>query len=557
MTNDQMTVMEPGEFAADLIFEGSQNVSVASEFILPDYLPDIERILRVTARTEGESELVSDGELHFNGEVIFSILYLAEDCQLKSVAFAADYSGELVADGIQESDVVISETDVADACAQLSNPRKLLFRCQVIYTARVYRMHMIEPQINGVRGVEDELTIERDKVEVPAMEVRRERSEELSGSIDIELDASQPPVDQIVLCELDIITISCTAESGMLSYHGEGVLRCLYQTPDGGYAVATQRFPVNAELALALRGKCGCYAKAKTGEITASVEPNSYGEPRIIEVDYTYWLDVPVFYASTVKLTRDIYSTDYECLPVFGSCVLRSPARTYETNFTVNAVKPRGEVTTDVKGSLIMPVMTEAAVKITDVKLDSGKNKLIAEGEAEIFMLALCRLAPKTTAVVEHGSDQAAEPEQAEPETTYCGVTFSYPVKCELDAHGVEEGFGWQCSVGVSNVKGRLDSTNVYADFEVNLNLVTENVGTYEYVTAATLDTAKSAAKPAASLILYYPAEGESLWYIAKKYKSTCRDIALENGITEGDKLPTVLRIPLPEKRKPIFSKVI
>lgn len=558
MTTNQNNIIEPGEFAADLIFEGSQAVQVASDFILPDYLPDIERILRVTARTENENESMGDDMLNFGGEVVFTVMYLSEDRQLRSVAFADDYNGDIQIEGLTDSDVVLSDTEVTNACAQLTNPRKLLLRGRVVYTPRVYRTHRIEPTISGIRGAEDEITLERDKIEVPAMEVRRERSDDLNGSIDLELDASQPPVAQIVLCELDFVTLSCTAESGMLSYRGEGILRCLYETPEGSYAVATHRFPVNAELALGLRGNCGCHAKAKAGEITASVEPNSYGEPRIIEVDYTYQLDIPVFYASTVKLTRDIYSTEYECKPVFGSCVLRSPARSYDTNFTVNAVKPRAEVTTDVKGSLIMPVMTEATATITDMKLDTSKNKLIAEGTAEVFMLALCRPASKTTAVVEHGSDQSAEPDvAAEPEATYCSVTFEYPIKCELDARGVGDGFGWQCSVGVSNVKGRLDSTNVYADFEVNLNVVTENVGEYEYVTAAALDTTKKAAKPAAAMLLYYPDNGESLWDIAKKYSTTKRDLMTENGIVEGADLPRVLTVPAPEKRKPIFSKII
>jgi hypothetical protein len=558
MMNSQQPLIESGEFAADLIFEGSRTEPIASEFILPDYLPDIDRILWVTARTESESETVTDGVLAFGGEVIFTVLYLSEDNQLRSVAFADDYSGEMTIEGLTESDAVISEIEVEDACAQVQNPRKLLLRCRVIYYARVYRTHAIEPEITGIRGVEDELTLERDKIAVPAMEVRREISDELNGSFDMELDASQPPVGQIVLCELEIVTLSCTAESGMLNYHGEGILRCLYETPDGTYALATHHFPVNTELALGLRGNCGCYAKAKTGELTASVEPNSYGEPRVIEVDYTYRLDIPVFYASTVRLTRDIYSTDYECRPVFGNCVLRSPARTYDTNFTVNAVKARSEVNTDIKGSLILPVMTDATAKITDIKLDSARNKLIAEGTAEIFMLALCRPAPKTTAVVEHDPEQAAELEvNGEPENTYCAATFNVPIRCELDSRGLEQGFGWQCSVGVSNVKGRFDSVNAYADFEVNLNIVTENVGSYEYVSSATLDTSKKLAKPAAALLLYYPTEDESLWDIAKKYSTTKRDLMAENAISEDSKLPRVMTIPSPEKRKPIFAKVI
>lgn len=557
MKNAEMNVAEPGEFAADLIYEGGKMVQVASDFILPDYMPDIDRILRVSAKSEGETATASEDTLNFGGEIIFNVLYLSEDNKLKSAAFAADYEDEINIPGLLETDVVLSDTTVEDVCAQLTNPRKLLLRCKVYYGARVYRSHRIEPEISGTRGAEDEITLERDKVEVPAMAVRRENSGALHGSYDMELDASQPAVGQVVLCELDIVTAGCTAESGMLSYRGEGILRCLYETADGTYALASQRFPVNAELALGLRGNCGCAPKAKTGEITASVEANSYGEPRVIEVDYTYELDIPVFYAAAVKLTRDIYSTEYECKPVFGSCVLRSPARSYDTNFTVNAVKARGELNTDIKGSLILPVMTEADAKITELKLDSAKNKLYAEGSANIFMLALCRPAPKTTAVVEQGAElESGE----EPEQTYCAVTFTVPIRCELDAHGLSPDFGWQCLVGVSDVKGRLDSVNAYADFEVNLNAVTENVGSYDYVTSASLDTSKRTAKPSASIVLYYPSEGEKLWDIAKQYGTTRRDIVAVNSLpagADGGKLPRVLTVPSPEKRRAVFEKVI
>ena len=78
-----------------------------------------------------------------------------------------------------------------------------------------------------------------------------------------------------------------------------------------------------------------------------------------------------------------------------------------------------------------------------------------------------------------------------------------------------------------------MDSTNVYADFEVNLNIVTENVGTYEYVTAATLDTSKIVAKPAASLLLYYPSEDENLWDIAKNTRPQGAILSPKNGIAE------------------------
>ena len=47
-------------------------------------------------------------------------------------------------------------------------------------------------------------------------------------------------------------------------------------------------------------------------------------------------------------------------------------------------------------------------------------------------------------------------------------------------------------------------------------------------------------------IIIYYPKAGDTLWKIAKKFKSTVRDIAAVNDITDVDKIMVGQQLYIP-----------
>ncbi len=56
---------------------------VVSELILPDYLPDVSRLLRTSADVGAENGYVSGGALEYDGEINHTVIYATSDGRIK------------------------------------------------------------------------------------------------------------------------------------------------------------------------------------------------------------------------------------------------------------------------------------------------------------------------------------------------------------------------------------------------------------------------------------------------------------------------------------------
>ena len=62
------------------------------ELIMPDYYPEIRRIVTVRASVLPDSKYIHDRELETGGTLCFSVLYIGEDQTLASIPYITEYS---------------------------------------------------------------------------------------------------------------------------------------------------------------------------------------------------------------------------------------------------------------------------------------------------------------------------------------------------------------------------------------------------------------------------------------------------------------------------------
>ena len=74
------------------VHSGIKHTEISEEFILPDYLPDIKRVIRADASPRIDGKYLSDGKISFDGEVACRMLYTDESNCLKSVTFTSTFS---------------------------------------------------------------------------------------------------------------------------------------------------------------------------------------------------------------------------------------------------------------------------------------------------------------------------------------------------------------------------------------------------------------------------------------------------------------------------------
>ena len=113
-----------------------QGELVSPEFILPDYQPEIKRLLRVRALPLPVDQYIGGSAAEFSGAVEFQALYAAEDGSLWCVTRREDYrlSCPFEADGgFDLSDGIVCDvkTDVEGVSGRVLAPRKLTARCRV------------------------------------------------------------------------------------------------------------------------------------------------------------------------------------------------------------------------------------------------------------------------------------------------------------------------------------------------------------------------------------------------------------------------------------------
>ncbi|MBO5945877.1 MAG: DUF3794 domain-containing protein [Clostridia bacterium] len=100
------------------------------DYILPDYMGDIRKILSATARALPAGSFFSDGVLEASGAVEYEVLYTDSDGRLTAINTSSDYSAKAsVKDGTYEGAYV--DPTVSSVSVRVTGPRKITLKAGV------------------------------------------------------------------------------------------------------------------------------------------------------------------------------------------------------------------------------------------------------------------------------------------------------------------------------------------------------------------------------------------------------------------------------------------
>jgi hypothetical protein len=105
------------------------------EYILPDYMGDIKKILSVSAFANPTGKFASEGAVTFSGTVFYEVLYADADDVLTKISASSDYEFKQSLDGGEYIDSAI-EPRVSASTIRLSGPRKANLSARLLYSSR-------------------------------------------------------------------------------------------------------------------------------------------------------------------------------------------------------------------------------------------------------------------------------------------------------------------------------------------------------------------------------------------------------------------------------------
>ena len=466
------------------ILKTTLNADASGEFILPNDLPDVKRILNVCTTYKKKECYLNNGELTAEGELSYGVIYCGDDKKLHCMSCSAPFSSS-VQSREESADAVVSDFLPPDTQARLSNPRKLSIKSRITVNVTAFEKDEVAPYIEGVQ----DSGLQYDEKTGASYAVSCAKDDGVPFSVDVKLPDTCPEPEEL-LCSRALAGIpTVTPSDGKADMSFDIQMMFLYRATDG--TVASYRYTASVEHGIDADGMTSgsvCRGRVDVTEITGDLTTDASGEMRLIEADITY--DAEVIYETAVNgvYVADMYSTEYESTAVTAEIPLRRALPVSVSHITVS-----GEADDENGGSVV--TATVDGVRYGTER--EGDNTAI-DGELEVC-------------VIENKDEFVSRTVQ---------IPFRFVLRNAADNAEIK------ASAGFPSV--RAEKNRLYVDAELYIS-----AGGAEYGEAKVVRTMNISDKPvnknAPPLRLYRPAPGECDWDIAKKYRVSLYDLQKAN----------------------------
>lgn len=502
---------------------------VVCELSLPDYLPDVSRLLRTEAVVGAENGYVSGGALEYDGEINSTVIYATSDGRIKSVSLSSDFDGSLP---LPEADGDIAASPrirVDGVTCRLQNPRRLSVRVKLDVGGDMFTSICVSPVVSGKLTAEEEANIQRRTYDGESFCRVCVKDENIPVSEDIELDGQDASIGEIVSLSLLPYVYEVRAENGKLSYRGDVSAELIYLAATADEKKQAEYFSVRKKIPIAGSVDADGVTDAFTACGDATVtgvefrpQANATGENRVAEVDFTYTAHLCAYSNRRVETVVDMYSTDYQCENVSKEYEMRRALRAGAFNFTSDGTSPLDEKGHDV------PVAGSATVTVE--KIEKNGSKAVFTGKTAVSVIL------------------------ASGDGSYVGRSFEYPFRAETEVGKSRGELECSASPSVVGMSARVDGGELKCDVEVGISFAAfekEKVAAVSECVVMT-DRPVRRATPA-SIVICYPSSEDDLWSVSKRYGTTESDIMKANSLTSEKLSGEALIIPSKSEKSKLF----
>lgn len=452
---------------------------VSGEYILPDYQPEIRRLLWVEQTVLPPAKYIGGGQVELNGTMDYQVLYVGADGGLYTAPLSAEYSAAAPLEQASEVDLGAGVTAFATTVCEgintrVSAPRKLNIRSRLRSHVRAYGSMLMEEQISG----------DADPASIRRLGGEASRMEAMTGVSDM-----IPVGDEIGGLGDDVRVISADAtvflnevcpSDGMANGSGEVLLKLMLGREDGSTELLTRKLPLEGQVELDGMSADGmCYMTGTVSELSVTVE-----EGRIL-CEIGVLLEARGMCNQTVNYTADLYSTQVESECEYRS--LRLPVALRCENGNVSQSEripleglnlPQDAAIVDVLGNVWMDGCEQMG------------EKYVLTGQTRYQLL--CR-----------------------KDTEYSVAEVTLPLRYETEGgRRAPESFD---AVGeVLSCRARVDGDTLHLDAE--LSVAADFMGSEEIRTVSAVRFGERLDCRGNRMVVYYPMPEDTPWTVAKRY---------------------------------------
>ena len=429
--------------SAVMVHEINSQRELSDDFILPDYLPDVKKVVWVQACPRLGNRFLGSGILEFEGAVAYKVLYIAEDNKVRCAVFLSEFKNKIESEELGEDCVDVLLPVSKSVICRMQNPRKLNIRCKAGIEGAIWRRVSFLPELYGARSGEEK-SIETKEGCFDALNVTSRRESGLVYSEDITLESSMPAIGEIICSSADIYVDECRPTGNELLLRGVCEVELLYSVTaeeKEDYILLRRTLPYSQSLeADTLKEGCSCRVQVLPEGVTVNVREDEFGKRRMVELDINYSLDMEVIHPKKLYYCMDCYSVDRECQSTFDTKRIWRLEDVCRSSFSVNENRLQKELDAselvEVKACSVSPYLV--------LENERGKkDRPIYTGMAKVTVLG------------------------AKEDGTHCTTVFDVPLRLETEKALSTQQVKALVDCRAAGVRCRSDGEKLYVDFEV------------------------------------------------------------------------------------------
>lgn len=207
----------------DIVYSDTSECPVDAEYFLPDYCPDIQKILKCSAMAEITSQSLTSDKLVIQGNLNMCVLYLDEkSTTIRSCELSKEFTAT-------QKVTCQSEKSVAYVCAGTGH-----MICRAV-SARKLDIHipvLLSSVICTVKTdsiVSDVEMCEKKKKSIESSMAIRAVSREIAITQELALSGGAPPIESILRRKVEFSNVHCKAAEGKIDIEGLAEITVTYK----------------------------------------------------------------------------------------------------------------------------------------------------------------------------------------------------------------------------------------------------------------------------------------------------------------------------------------
>ncbi len=491
MQNYNTGDFEGGTFFSP-ICDKTVSAEISCEWELPDYCLPVARILRTRATVCPPDCYVGDS-VELSGTLYHDILYVGTDGKLYSTRAETPYSLNVPTDSdtLAEDARTVCRPSAENVSCRLASPRKIMLRtrlgCRVIACAA----NRPEEYISGTDSSEA-LRRLTDTAEFCETLTAKDCGISLADEIITEQGEGETRV--VSACG-NLLVAEANAAVGSVVCRGEITVKILLcrEGAEEEAQLLVRKLPFTRDIALdGVTPAYNCRACGTVTEVQASV-----GEGHI-SLDVAACLQVFADKRCSFEYTRDIYSMQGSAETSFRTEQLTVPLKCLNSNFTDSGIFELSSV--GMPSARILDA--EGCVSVGSVVAEGGRCTVLGEVKYDLLCFA---------------------------EGGYSCHSLTRPVKYETDIPAASAPDA-AAELDVYSVRARMDGERVSVDAEISVSLGAWDKKSVNMLAEAAVTPTEQ--QRAGDCIICYPDRRDTLWSVAKRYRTDAVAVASANTLT-------------------------